>query len=359
MRFSMRFVVASVGLALAAALCFLTVPVPIAVAGPSAPDVSTGSRGPTCGGELRPVGHGFCTHGGDRAPVQLQQPAFGAPSRAASPPSGPCPGDGVSDRRIRVYYGYPSDTTRNASAYRASIRESVAIANANLDAQTPAIGGQHLRMFCKNDRRVTVRSIALLPIGGDGNYTFDDVIDSLVRRVANGLGDVDIEAPRFTYVVFVDNVACCFGPAGQGTVYWDDRPDPDQNFNNRLGSGPRFAMVELRGDTNADAFVFLHEVGHTIGAVQVSAPHSTGAGHCYTSVDVMCSFDGGSYFVGGGAMKAVCPQPPVGEFTFDCNGRDYYELDPAPGSYLARHWNTSESGWLTRPTLSGASSAPA
>ena len=125
---------------------------------------------------------------------------------------------------------------------------------------------------------MTVGSIALLPIGGDNAFTFDDMIESLVSRVENGLGNANMDTPRFTYVVFVDNVACCFGPAGQGTIYWDDRADADRNFNNRLEGGPRFAMVELRGSTAADAFVFLHEVGHTIGAVQASAPHSTGWG---------------------------------------------------------------------------------
>ena len=99
-------------------------------------------------------------------------------------------------------------------------------------------------------------------------------------------------------------------------------------------------MIELRGESVADAFVFLHEVGHTMGAVQVSAPHSTGDGHCDTAVDVMCSSAAGG---------TVCPQLPEGRFTFDCEGGDYYEVGPAPGSYLATHWNTAESGWLSKP----------
>jgi hypothetical protein len=204
-------------------------------------------------------------------------------------------------------------------------------------------------MFCEEDRKVSVRTIALIPIGADNYYTFDDVIDSFIHRVANGLGDKNIDIDRFTYVVFVDNIECCYGPAGQGTVYWDDRPDPDVNFNNRVKSGPRFAMIEISGDSVTEAFRFLHEVGHTLGAVQLTAPHTTGSGHCYTNVDVMCSFDGGWYFTQGGDMVDVCPQPPPGEFTFDCEGGDYYEIDPGPGNYLRKHWNTSDSDWLTRP----------
>jgi hypothetical protein len=255
----------------------------------------------------------------------------------------------VSGPRIRVYYGYPNDTTPQTSGYRAAIREAVAIADRNLNAQTPARGGQHFRMYCKGDLRVTVKPIALVPIGADNSYDFDDVIDSFIHRVANGLGDTNIDIDRFTYVLFVDNVTCCYGPAGQGTIYWDDRPDPDVNFNNRLGSGPRFAMIELSGSSVTEAFRFMHEVGHTIGAVQLSAPHTTGLGHCYTNVDVMCSFDGGPWFTQGGTMENVCSQPPEGEFTFDCEGGDYYELGPAKGSYLAKHWNTAASDWLTRP----------
>jgi hypothetical protein len=342
----MRFVAASVRLALVAALCCVALAASTSASG-SAAGVPTVSQEATCEGGLIPVGDGLCTHGGDLLPRKPQRSALRTSVRVASSTNDPCPTDGASGKRIRVYYGYPSDTTPNTSV--ASIRESVRIADANLNAQTPGVRGQHLRMFCRNDRRVAVRTIALLPIGSDNSYTFDDVIDSFVKRVENGLGSVNIDTPRFTYVVFVDNVTCCYGPAGQGTIYWDDRPDPDQNFNNRLGSGPRFAMIEISGDSVTDAFRFLHEVGHTIGAVQPSAPHATGAGHCYTSVDVMCSFDGGSWFTDGGTMESVCPQPPVGEFIFDCQGRDYYDIDPPRTGYLAKHWNTADSGWLTRP----------
>jgi hypothetical protein len=342
----MRLLSVPVRLFLAAAILCLVVPAATAA---STGKVTLVSVGPTCGGGLVPVGDGLCTHGGDTLPGPLQLSALRSQALAASPADGPCPSDGVSGPRIRVYYGYPADTTPNASGYLATIREAVAIADRSMDAQTPAKGGQHFRMYCKDDRRVTVTSISLVPIGADGFYEFDDVIDSFIHRAAKGLGGSDIEIDRFTYVVFVDNVICCYGPAGQGTIYWDDRPDPDVNYNNRIASGPRFAMIERSGDAVTEAYRFLHEVGHTLGAVQLFAPHSTGYGHCYTNVDVMCSFDGGSYFTQGGDMVDVCDQPPPGEFTFDCEGRDYYDLNPAKGSYLAKHWNTAYSAWLTRP----------
>jgi hypothetical protein len=312
-------------------------------------DASTAAQA-RCGAELRAVGSDHCTHGGDHVPRTVARRAVGVPTPAGSSANDLCAGDGVSGRRVRVNYGYPSDTPENVSTYRSWIRQSVATADASLDARTPHLDGQHFRMYCWDDRAVSVKPIALLPIGGDNFYTFDDVIDSLESRVGNGLGEENIDTPRFTYVVFVDNIACCYGPAGQGTIYWDDRPDPDQNFNNRVASGPRFAMVEINvGSQFAGAFVFLHEVGHTIGAVPLSAPHSTLAGHCYTAVDVMCYQDGGPWFTSGGTMTSVCAAKPEGQFTFDCQGGDYYEVDPAPGGFLASHWNTADSGWLTNP----------
>ena len=221
---SVRRWIASGSLLLSAAVCAVTMPV--ATVGATAPtgDDSASVAG-ACGEGLMAVGDGSCTHGGDHAPRGLDRLAANA-TTAGSPETQPCVGDGVSGRRILVYYGYPSDTTPNASAYRASIRESVAIADASLDAQTPGATGQHLRVTCRNDERVAVRTIALLPIGEDGSYTFDDVIHSFLHRVEHGLGDKDIDTPRLTYVVFVDNIACCYGPYGQSTIYWDDRADP-------------------------------------------------------------------------------------------------------------------------------------
>lgn len=300
-----------------------------------------------CGPGLAPVAGERCTHGGDAVPSLVERQATAVLSR--SPSGDLCAGNGVNGRRVRVYYGYPADTSARASTFRAWIRQSVSMADANLDAQTPGVDGQHLRMYCANGRKVTVASIALLPIGGDGSFTFGDMIGSLENRVANGLGDTDIDTPRVTYAVFVDNVACCYGPAGQATIYYDDRPDPGANLNNLSGFGPRFALVEIGGSPLSGAYVFLHEVGHTLGAVQLSAPHSSGAGHCYEADDVMCYADGGPWFDGGGAMVDICDAMPDGQYPFDCAGGDYYEADPSPGSYLAGAWNTADSGWLTKP----------
>jgi hypothetical protein len=54
----------------------------------------------------------------------------------------------------------------------------------------------------------------------------------------------------------------------------------------------------------------------------------------------MCYPDGIS-----AVMSYVCPASF--DQRFDCGHDDYFSASPAPESYLATHWNTADSGWLT------------
>ncbi|WP_241980065.1 Ig-like domain-containing protein [Cryobacterium glaciale] len=100
-----------------------------------------------------------------------------------------------------------------------------------------------------------------------------------------------------------------------------------------------------------DLPVIAHEVGHNIGAVQDSAPHSTRGGHCYDEADLMCYDDGGLYFAAGGTLTFTCAGL---DSAIDCHDEDYYYPGTPPASnYLATHWNTSNSGFLT-PVASSA-----
>lgn len=84
----------------------------------------------------------------------------------------------------------------------------------------------------------------------------------------------------------------------------------------------------------------VHEASHTMGAVQLSAPHSSGAGHCHDGMDVMCYADNG-----GQARfdPNVCPRLAVTwvgpEMPYDCGADDYFHPAPAAESHLATHWN--------------------
>lgn len=324
----------------------------LAVAGAlsSSPVVPAAARAQDTCGALQPVsvraGDVECTHGGDPLPVQQGSGVLSARRGAVTIPPAPCVGNGKGGRRIRVLYGYPEGTKNRIKHQRAKVRDAVSLADYNLDFATSGVEGQHYRLYCKNDVAVTVTAVKLVAIGSDANFTFTDVLNSLSNQVSYGLGPEDFEDSRFVYSIFVDNIACCYPYGGQANLSGDDRPDPTVNLNN-LAFGNRYSMIRWGLVPESEAKIFQHEVGHNLGAVQVSSPHTSGAYHCYDGEDVMCYNDGGPYFSGGGSMTADCLLQDDGLPPFDCGGDDYYNATPLPGSYLETHWNLAASSWLT------------
>src|SRR3954470_1875945 len=90
----------------------------------------------------------------------------------------------------------------------------------------------------------------------------------------------------------------------------------------------------------------LHEMTHNMGGVQWGSPHSSQpAGgtnytysHCWDGRDVMCYQDGPamSHSYSSTVCAALSGALPQ---TYDCGQDDYFNPAPAPGSYLATHWN--------------------
>jgi hypothetical protein len=310
--------------------------------GPSAAEIVAAPSDP-CGGLEAVVIEGVtaCTHGGDAAPVAVPQAA----PRTRSIPAPPCPGNGRSGPRVRVLLGVPKGTTApDPASTRSLLRQALYLADANLDA-TSVAAGQHYRFFCRHDRTVTIPMLQLPAIGSDNAYTFNDVTSALSAQ--------GFTRPSAIYATFVANIDCCYGYGGQGSLTADDSPDPSTNSNN--GAFPRYSMIRLGAtfDTTTLALVFQHETGHNMGAVQNSAPHSSGAFHCYETNDIMCYNDGGPYFTTG-ALVSVCPDlSSAGMYVFDCGGDDYYNAAPTPSTYIADHWNVAESRWLTPIGASG------
>jgi len=83
--------------------------------------------------------------------------------------------------------------------------------------------------------------------------------------------------------------------------------------------------------------VQVHELFHTLGAVQLSAPHSDGGGHCTDTPSVMCP-------VRGKPAARACASGKVQ--VLDCGKDDYWDPSPAEGSYLATHLNVATSHYF-------------
>jgi hypothetical protein len=99
------------------------------------------------------------------------------------------------------------------------------------------------------------------------------------------------------------------------------------------------------GLSQAFGKIGVHELFHTFGAVQASAPHHGGGGHCVERQDLMCDPGfGGPVLCDFGDYPTISWETPQGRL--DCGGDDYFNPAPAPGSYLATHWNTFNSPFL-------------
>jgi hypothetical protein len=294
--------------------------------------------------------HVFCSHGPDSADAVGD---LGLPGGGTTPTPAPCIGDGASGARIEVVYGAPSDVPNDYTNKVASIRTAIDQADQYFEA-SDASTTQHLRWLCSGGS-VVVDDVTLVPIGNDGAYTYQDVYNSLNPRGKGKktTGPTYNSASR-VYVVFVDGLTSSNYPyCGQGSVDADDSPATT----NRNNVGPAYALIACWTGHTA-----LHEIGHMLGAVQLSAPHSSGAYHCYDDADIMCYNDGGSYFAGPDGVNGTSDDRSLvmacaGTATvlgtsapddnqFDCNEDDYYNPAPAAGSYIAQHWNLARSAWV-------------
>jgi hypothetical protein len=115
----------------------------------------------------------------------------------------------------------------------------------------------------------------------------------------------------------------------------DDDTAAARNANN---SGPSYARID-RGCWGLTNAVEAHELMHTLGGVQYSAPHSSGSGHCLDENDRMCYQD--SIYV---STTSRCDASH--ERLFDCGHDDYFSTSPPTGSYLSTKWNAANSGFL-------------
>lgn len=105
-----------------------------------------------------------------------------------------------------------------------------------------------------------------------------------------------------------------------------------------------------------DSHVTLHELFHTMGAVNFSAPFATGARHCTDGIDVMCypdaSPEGPTY------TESRCPFPgygsPIGT-PLDCEYNTYFDVDEESKEWLNTNWNI---GGVENPFLVQSTSPP-
>jgi hypothetical protein len=274
----------------------------------------------------------LCSHGPDPAPPGFNIYAQPAPliSKAGGQLAGKernvlgvtvaCDGDGVAGKRVEVLYAHASDVEDNSSIYLNTFQQYVANMDSMFDTSASETGGSRQIRFVHSATCLPkVTDVQLSPTGDD---TFSNTVAELEALGYN--------RPDRKYLVFVDAHVYC----GIGTLYPDDSPG-EFNKNN---SGPSYGRVDSGCWSGTIA---AHELMHTLGGVQLSAPHSNGSWHCTDEYDRMCYSDRPMYPV----MHYVCNDPDR-DILFDCNHDDYFSTNVMPGSYLDTHWNSANSDFL-------------
>ena len=267
--------------------------------------------------EVRPrVGPPLLTHGLDTraemAPTATARAASGGIGfTLGSAERKPVCSDGYAEQ---VIYARPAGSR---SRYRSSVREirsAVRRMDAVLNAESIDSGGPSAdyKVVCDGSGAISV-----------GRMTSSG---SSLAAIASAARSSGYASTAVDYLIFYDdsNGQAC----GTASLLDDERPV----MTNASNGGGGYAIVY---DGCWDNETPMHEVGHTMGAVQYGAPHSTGTGgHCFQENDVMCySPDGGDLNQSGASFDCA------GRQRFDCGFDDYFDAAPEAGEYLATHWN--------------------
>lgn len=267
---------------------------------------------------------------GERAYEAAEELGVAAPvTAAATSPSVPCEGDGSSGYRVQAMYVVEAGRANRFAALESSIQLWAAGVDDVVNRSAALTGGvRNVRYVTESSGGTCVAEVLNVTVPAGATSSFNATISAV-----QALGYTD---PARKYMMWTDaNVLC-----GIASLYPNDG-ETQANPNN--GSYPQYARIDSGcwgfGDGARDHSVEAHELLHTIGGVQNSAPHSTRAGHCWDESDTMCYADGGGF-----PMRQICALERG--YFFDCNSDDYYSTYPDPGSYLDGHWNAADSRFL-------------
>ncbi|MEV4612780.1 RICIN domain-containing protein [Kitasatospora sp. NPDC049258] len=268
------------------------------------------------------------------AALASDAPAGGTPAAAAAAAAGTgvvCDGDGSTGNRVQVLYVHAPGKDRFGQ-YLPSFKKWAADADVIYNASAEETGGtRHIRFVTESDCSAAVLNVEL-----------PDASLQEFGATNNALAKQGFNRKDRKYMIFADAQVYC----GIGTFNGDERPGKD----NLSNFGPSYGRTDggcWGGSTAA------HELGHNLGAVNNSAPNSSKAGHCVDEWDIMCYSDAPYY----PKMVTKCPNRASDE-RLDCNHDDYYNTNPASGSYLTTHWNVANNQFLIAGGGTGPNPTP-
>ncbi len=239
-----------------------------------------------------------------------------------------CAGTGTDGERVQVMYVREVDQPDRYAEVAPILRNEMRyIDDAFAVASLETGGGKRVRWVTDGSCNPSVLDV-VLP---------DGAITGSLGTTTSALDAAGYLQSGRKYLAFADTPMGGLGgmACGQGVLYPDTSPTDNPND----GRYPQTARVDLEcWVTNAQYHATpLHELLHTLGAVQPEAPHGSPGAHCSDGTETMCYNDGTV------TVTEVCAD---NQHDIDCNKDDYFNTDPVPGSYLATHWNVANSPFL-------------
>lgn len=232
-----------------------------------------------------------------------------------------CYGDGASGRRVQALY-VTTAANDKFTTVQPQIEQWAAYASQKLNESAAKTGGQRYIKWVTDPSCVPdIKKVIV---------TDTDLTDA--GKTASAVAAQGYNRDDRKYLMWTEGTQYC----GIAFMHVDDTADPTNNSNNIYGS---YARVDRQcwGYTDSTE---LHELTHTFGGVQDTAPNATLYGHCTDEYDLMCYDDGSNM-----PMRTVCANT-VNETLLDCNNDDYFHTNPPAGNYLATHWNTANSYFM-------------
>ena len=270
--------------------------------------------------------------------------------------------------QVKVLYVHPTNWSSRLKdgvynygnliqADAAAVRTKVATTAGSARSVRFDVGGTGGTCTGNSGQYLDIQTIALSNPAAyySGDNAYPKLVSELRQKVTPPTG-----GRRITYVVYADGIGVEDGVIGEADMPNDTRHSLENAANQgEAGRGGLFGIVYGDAGSTYSNFTdegpslrqeaFLHELTHTIGGVQYSAPHSSQKAHCFDEQDIMCYLDGGPYFERGGELLDPAVTGCYGfgfDQQYDCNQDDYFNPNPPAGSYLAQHWNTYDSVYL-------------
>jgi hypothetical protein len=261
----------------------------------------------------------LCTHGPNGAP---QGDSAVVPSNANLARLTPvvCEGNGVSGKRVQVLYVRTESAPDRYSEYLASFRAWAAEADAIYNESAQVTGGERRIRFVTDSACEIDIPVVVLPDGSERSFA----------STVSAMRALGYNRPTRKYLLFMEASVYC----GVASIVNDHRPGPENRSNHIAG----YARVD---NGCWEGVTVAHELTHTLGGVQHTAPNATGGWHCTDGNDIMCYSDVPYY----PAVHVACPATRNSRL-LDCNNDDYFHTNPPAGSYLASHWNVADSHFL-------------